>query len=1147
MKADLSRDTFDPAQHYSAVRLQQGRVVTDADWNEQADIGRYRAQRQTLDIIGPCGGPLDAAGYGLLAETNACAVLALDADRAWVAAEDGALLVTTNGGADWTLADLGASAHLRAMATAGGVGWVVGDKGLVRRTENQGLTWSAQDAGTPGTLRGLAAVDADHVWAVGDGGLVVATTDGGVHWHLAQTEAARLDAVHFVDALNGLAVGQGGAILTTADGGETWTGVASGTGAHLLALARFGSTRVWAVGSGGVILHSEDGGASWSASATPVTVSLHAVAFRDQDEGWAAGEGGALLHSLDGGVTWQQEGTGAGQRTLRGLSAFAGEPAWAVGDGSIALRLGATSAALTRLVLPAVNLSIQPGRYYLNGVLCELESACTYANQSDGGAAERLVPGTHLLYLDVWQHHVSALEAPEIREVALGGPDTATRERTLAQVRALPLPDPGPGTLSCDSPLAAWDALVGASPPRLAARAELQLAAANLCEIAASAGYRRLENQLYRVEVHEGGASPTFKWSRDNGSVTYGVLGVSVDTAAQRTVVRLAARGRDSNLDLAVHDRLELIDDEAALTRRAGTLLEYLADGDDALELVLAGVPPGAIAQDPARHPVLRRWDHKPTSADTQALPIVPDTWIDLEDGVQVRFEPGGVYRPGDYWQIPARTITGDVEWPRDGGGNPLSLEPAGIADAYCRLGLVQVGADGTVTVISDCRELFPPLTALEQLLYVSGDGQDAAPGDRLPQPLELRVSRGTRAIAGAPVRFLVETGDGRVGDSGGTAASLYETTTDETGGARCRWTLGPGATAPARYQRVRASLLDGQGDEIPGQTLVYCATATATTAWSGGGCAVTIGPGGQFDRLDSELLATLLERNQGRVCVCLLPGTHEIDTLVVEGGDKARLSLHGCGPTALLRVRGGLALGGLAAVELRDFTLELVDREGVLLRGNTEVSLSGVTVVSREESRTPGLFVAGAERMSLTGCTFGVLPSSAVLVDIGAACTIAGSRFDGSLSFYGPPGEDLSRQLIDALFNPNALRLSAKAGRLHLIHSAVGLLTIGEDMTKELLENRRAGGLFQTAVLQGNTFGALGNVFASGLLSFDGNSFVAEPRDANPYGALIANRSAAAGNVALRLGDEAVLFFLTPPDGGFSGAANQVFILPQQ
>ena len=74
---------------------------------------------------------------------------------------------------------------------------------------------------------------------------------------------------------------------------------------------------------------------------------------------------------------------------------------------------------------------------------------------------------------------------------------------------------------------------------------------------------------------------------------------------------------------------------------------------------------------------------------------------------------------------------------------------PAGIADAYCRLGIVEVDGDGSVTVVSDCRELFPPLTAMEQLLYVSGDGQDAAPNALLPQPLALRVARGTVPIAG--------------------------------------------------------------------------------------------------------------------------------------------------------------------------------------------------------------------------------------------------------------------------------------------------------------------------------------------------------------------------------------------------------------
>ena len=38
MKGDFTRLTFQPEKHYSSVRLQQGRVQLDADWNEQADI-----------------------------------------------------------------------------------------------------------------------------------------------------------------------------------------------------------------------------------------------------------------------------------------------------------------------------------------------------------------------------------------------------------------------------------------------------------------------------------------------------------------------------------------------------------------------------------------------------------------------------------------------------------------------------------------------------------------------------------------------------------------------------------------------------------------------------------------------------------------------------------------------------------------------------------------------------------------------------------------------------------------------------------------------------------------------------------------------------------------------------------------------------
>jgi hypothetical protein len=38
------------------------------------------------------------------------------------------------------------------------------------------------------------------------------------------------------------------------------------------------------------------------------------------------------------------------------------------------------------------------------------------------------------------------------------------------------------------------------------------------------------------------------------------------------------------------------------------------------------------------------------------------DVRIDLEDGIQIQFLTGGKYPTGDYWLIPARVATGDVE-----------------------------------------------------------------------------------------------------------------------------------------------------------------------------------------------------------------------------------------------------------------------------------------------------------------------------------------------------------------------------------------------------------------------------------------------------------------------------------------------------
>jgi hypothetical protein len=67
VKADFSRNTFRPRNHYSRVLQQQGRPLLDADWNEQVAIFSHRLQMLTADLMGgetdPSGAPVTGAGF----------------------------------------------------------------------------------------------------------------------------------------------------------------------------------------------------------------------------------------------------------------------------------------------------------------------------------------------------------------------------------------------------------------------------------------------------------------------------------------------------------------------------------------------------------------------------------------------------------------------------------------------------------------------------------------------------------------------------------------------------------------------------------------------------------------------------------------------------------------------------------------------------------------------------------------------------------------------------------------------------------------------------------------------------------------------------------------------------------------------------
>ncbi len=368
------------------------------------------------------------------------------------------------------------------------------------------------------------------------------------------------------------------------------------------------------------------------------------------------------------------------------------------------------------------NFIIGKGRYYVDGILCENEQATFYKVQKDfpSPSVNSEKNEGYLVYLDVWERHITALEDDDIREKALGGPDTATRTKVVWQVKI----DDGKregieGLLTQPEPAnvregwAKWIALW--QPPHLGclrARVERPEDSNDPCLTAPDAKYRGQENQLYRVEIHQGGLATeaTFKWSRDNGSMASRVVKLS----GEELVV-------EKPLGFAAGNWIELTNDGQELRGQPGTLVKLLKIEGDRFTLESSVSPPTGIPFGEVWPTKARRWDQSgkgDIKLDKGAVQLTEGTgetnWIELEGGIQIQFtkgkNPEHRYRTGDYWLIPARVATGDIEWPVETGsdGNTVASHqpPLGIRHHYAPLAILS--ANGTDLV--DCRCLIPPL-----------------------------------------------------------------------------------------------------------------------------------------------------------------------------------------------------------------------------------------------------------------------------------------------------------------------------------------------------------------------------------------------------------------------------------------------------
>lgn len=413
-------------------------------------------------------------------------------------------------------------------------------------------------------------------------------------------------------------------------------------------------------------------------------------------------------------------------------------------------------------------LQITKGNFYIHGILCANPKDCFYDGNNTKereiqpyspppesvDAGKKLSDLSFIVYLECWERHVNSIQRPEIKEIALGGADTSSRMEIAWQVRVLTedqlkeniapimnalqelqklkgengkpsveetnlskqtinsiLADTDKGIIK-DKGQKILDAL-DIARPSLRVWAKKPSDANEPCSISADSKYRGFENQLYRVEIHEPGASPnsTFKWSRENASVTFKILPDSIDYTGGKEpgkiTLTIEKLGPDRRYGLCVGDWVELTSNAIEFGQQVLPLARVTNIDANLGDLILSIVTGGTTTSETIKKcTMLRRWDQNALINNINAdgtIKIQESTrndydkedWILLEHGIKVQFQPGGNYRHGDYWLIPARVSSGDIMWPQiENGGElvPDKCPPNGIKRYRAILGVCRNG-----------------------------------------------------------------------------------------------------------------------------------------------------------------------------------------------------------------------------------------------------------------------------------------------------------------------------------------------------------------------------------------------------------------------------------------------------------------------
>jgi len=191
-----------------------------------------------------------------------------DENSAIVAGDQGAVLLTNNGGKSWNkmelpLREFGDQLLQIFLDKQSNQIWICGTMGSVFKSQDKGQTWKMSHEEEDIAWNDVFVDAKGWVWLVGEFGTLKRSKDNGANWEMVDTPTdSSLISIVFADDQHGVAVGIAGIVLYTKDGGDTWQSVDDVTPSSLFDVNWDGEHYV-AVGLNGVLLKAGISGMDW--------------------------------------------------------------------------------------------------------------------------------------------------------------------------------------------------------------------------------------------------------------------------------------------------------------------------------------------------------------------------------------------------------------------------------------------------------------------------------------------------------------------------------------------------------------------------------------------------------------------------------------------------------------------------------------------------------------------------------------------------------------------------------------------------------------------------------------------------------------------------------------------------------------------